>query len=75
MRNKGLGLTLLNHSFAQFYEENVRTIRLSVDATNPTGATRLYERAGMHVATEYVIYEKELRPGRVSLPLSSSAGM
>ena len=63
-RNRGLGLALLNHSFAQFYEQNVRTIRLSVDAANPTGATRLYERAGMHVATQYVIYEKELRPGR-----------
>jgi hypothetical protein len=22
-----------------------------------------YERAGMHIAHEYVIYEKELRPG------------
>jgi mycothiol synthase len=63
-RNRGLGLALLNHSFAQFYRQNVRTIMLSVDAANPTGATRLYERAGMHVATEYVIYEKELRAGR-----------
>ena len=63
-RNKGLGLALLNHSFAQFYKQGVMTVRLAVDAANPTGATRLYQRAGMHVATEYVIYEKELRPGR-----------
>jgi mycothiol synthase len=63
-RHRGLGLALLNHSFAQFYRQKVSIIRLSVDAANPTGATRLYERAGMHVATEYVIYEKELRPGR-----------
>jgi mycothiol synthase len=63
-RNRGLGLVLLNHSFTQFYEQNVRTIRLSVDAANPTGATRLYERAGMHVAAQYVVYEKELRPVR-----------
>ncbi len=37
---------------------------LGVDAQNPTGATRLYKKAGMYVAAEYVIYEKELRPGR-----------
>jgi hypothetical protein len=35
-----------------------------VDASNPTGATRLYKRVGMQVAGEYVLYEKELRPGR-----------
>jgi mycothiol synthase len=35
-----------------------------VDAASQTGATRLYQRAGMHVAAEYVSYEKELRPGR-----------
>jgi hypothetical protein len=40
------------------------TIGLSVDAANLTGATRLYERAGMHVSQEYVSYEKELRSGR-----------
>ena len=31
---------------------------------NPTGATRLYKKAGIQVAAEYVIYEKELRSGR-----------
>jgi len=30
----------------------------------PTGATRLYQRAGMYVASEFATYEKELRPGR-----------
>jgi hypothetical protein len=35
-----------------------------VDASNPTGATRLYEKVGMHIAVEDVLYEKELRPGR-----------
>jgi hypothetical protein len=37
-----------------------------VDAANPTGATRLYERAGMRVASEIIRYEKELRPGQPS---------
>ena len=33
---------------------------LGVDSENPTGATRLYERVGMHVESEEVTYEKEL---------------
>jgi len=42
----------------------MNTIGLGVDASNPTGATRLYQKAGMQIAAEYVIYEKEFRPGR-----------
>jgi ribosomal protein S18 acetylase RimI-like enzyme len=63
-RKRGLGEALLLHSFAEFYERGMKTIGLFVDAQNPTGATRLYKKAGMYVADEYVIYEKELRPGR-----------
>lgn len=63
-RKKGLGLTLLKHSFADFYKRGMKTIGLGVDASNSTGATRLYERAGMHVVSEFVTFEKELRPGR-----------
>ena len=37
---------------------------LGDDAQNPTGATRLYQKAGMYAASEFVTYEKELRPGR-----------
>jgi ribosomal protein S18 acetylase RimI-like enzyme len=42
----------------------MKTIGLGVDAQNPTGATRLYQKAGMYPASEFVTYEKELRPGR-----------
>ncbi len=63
-RKKGLGLALLQHSFGEFYKRGMTTIGLGVDASNPTGATRLYQRAGMHVASEFATYEKELRPGR-----------
>jgi hypothetical protein len=35
-----------------------------VDASSLTGAVRLYERAGMHVARQYDRYEKELRSGK-----------
>jgi mycothiol synthase len=63
-RKRGLGEALLLHSFGEFYKRGMKIIGLGVDAENPTGATRLYKKAGMHVAAEYVIYEKELRPGR-----------
>ncbi|MBE0696038.1 MAG: hypothetical protein IH586_03860, partial [Anaerolineaceae bacterium] len=35
-----------------------------VDASNLTGATRLYENAGMHVERITHIYERELRAGK-----------
>jgi len=63
-RKKGLGLALLQYSFGEFYRRGTTTIGLGVDASNPTGATRLYQRAGMYVASEFATYEKELRPGR-----------
>ena len=63
-RKRGLGEALLRHSFGEFYKRGTRTIGLGVDAQNPTGATRLYQKVGMHAASEFVTYEKELRPGR-----------
>jgi mycothiol synthase len=62
-RKHGLGLALLNHSFGEFYKRGMSAIGLGVDASNPTGATRLYQRAGMYAASEFVTYEKELRAG------------
>jgi mycothiol synthase len=59
-RRRGLGLALLLRSFRQFYERGERRVCLSVDSDNRSGATRLYERAGMHVEREEVLYEKEL---------------
>ena len=63
-RKKGLGLALLRKSFGEFYSRGMKTIGLGVDASNPTGATRLYQSAGMLVASEFITYEKELRAGR-----------
>ncbi len=37
--------------------------RLTMDSENPTGATRLYERAGMSVELAWEHWEKELRRG------------
>ncbi len=62
-RRRGLGMALLLYAFDQFYRRGTHKVSLSVDSQNLTGATRLYERAGMHVARQYERYEKELRPG------------
>jgi len=64
-RKTGLGLALLQHSFGEFYKRGKSTIGLGVDASNPTGATRLYQRAGMYTASEFIAYEKELRAGNM----------
>ena len=63
-RKRGLGEALLLQSFGEFYRRGMKTIGLGVNAHNPTGATRLYQKVGMHAASEHVTYEKELRPGR-----------
>jgi mycothiol synthase len=63
-RKRGLGEALLLHSFGEFYRRGMKTIGLGVDAQNPTGATRLYQKVGMYAASEFVTYEKELRAGR-----------
>jgi mycothiol synthase len=62
-RKRGLGMALLLHSFGEFYRRGRPTVVLGVDAQNLTGALRLYERAGMHVAMRFTTYEKELRAG------------
>jgi mycothiol synthase len=59
-RRRGIGLALLHHALGEFWRRGVRSVGLGVDAQNPTGATRLYERAGMHVVFEAIVYEKEL---------------
>ncbi len=63
-RRRGLGEALLRHAFREFYRRGTTCIGLGVDASNPTGATRLYEKADMRVVHEYALYQKVLRPGR-----------
>jgi GNAT superfamily N-acetyltransferase len=57
-RKRGLGLALLLHSFNAFYERGNRAVGLGVDSQSLTGATRLYEKAGMRVTRRYDTYEK-----------------
>lgn len=62
-RGQGLGLALLHHACSAFYQRGRYRVGLGVDSQSLTGAPRLYERAGMHIAQESIIYEKELRTG------------
>ena len=59
-RRRGLGLALLRHSFADFFRRGATRVGLGVDAANPTGAVRLYERAGMRPVRRNVTYERAL---------------
>jgi GNAT superfamily N-acetyltransferase len=63
-RRQGLGLALLHHSFGELYRLGQSRVGLGVDASSLTGATRLYEKAGMRPIRQFDSFELELRPGR-----------
>ena len=63
-RKRGLGLALLQHSFSELHKRGRSAVGLGVDASSLTGATRLYEKAGMRVSRRSTLYELELRPGK-----------
>ena len=60
-RRQGLGEALLLRSFAAFRERGLTRGTLGVDASSVTGATRLYERAGMRVYRDTVFLERAVR--------------
>jgi GNAT superfamily N-acetyltransferase len=62
-RRRGIALALLRASFVALHAMGDTMVNLWVDANSLTGATRVYERAGMSVFTRYTAYELELRPG------------
>lgn len=62
-RRRGLGLALLRYSLRALHGRGLKRAGLAVDAESLTGATRLYEKAGMRVERETLVFEKELRPG------------
>lgn len=59
-RRRGLGRALMLHAFAEFRRAGLTHADLGVDGESLTGATRLYERVGMHVAARRDTYEKSL---------------
>lgn len=62
-RKQGIALALLNSAFGEFYRRGFAKVGLHVDGENPTGAKRLYERAGMNAVSQSDSYEKEIRAG------------
>ena len=60
-RRRGLGLALLRHAFGELHRRGRAGVALGVDAKSLTGATRLYERAGMRVVSRSSQYEKIVR--------------
>jgi mycothiol synthase len=62
-RRRGVARALLHHSFAELRQRGQARIGLDVDAASLTGATQLYEQAGMRTFRKTIFFEKELRPG------------
>ena len=56
---RGLAEALLRHTFSEFARRGLKRVALNVDAESPTGAFRVYERAGMHRARTNVILKKQ----------------
>jgi mycothiol synthase len=67
-RRRGIGIALLLTAFRECRRRGITRAELGVDAESPTGATRLYERAGMRVGYSWEFWEKELRAGASAGP-------
>lgn len=63
-RRRGIGLALLRTAFGELRGRGIARCELGVDAENPTGATRLYERAGMRLVYSWEIWKKTLAHDR-----------
>jgi mycothiol synthase len=59
-RGRGVGAELMKRVFDAFRERGTMLVELNVDAENPTGAPRLYERLGMTVTRSWDLYDKSL---------------
>ncbi len=74
LARSGVGEALLRHAFVALTRLGASTARLNVDADDPTGAIRLYERVGMRVRREWIVYEKRLGEGGAATPAPRPAG-
>ena len=73
-RRRGIALALLRHAFRELAARGKSRAGLGVDAESLTGATRLYERAGMRVVREGYEYERVIRDGRELRTVELTAG-
>jgi len=62
-RRRGIGLALLQYAFRAFYLRGNTSVALGVDTQSLTGATRLYEKAGMEPYKVFHVVETIVRPG------------
>jgi mycothiol synthase len=63
-RRRGIALALLHTAFSEIHRRGIPRVELGVDSESPTGATRLYERAGMHPALGWEFWETQLERSR-----------
>ena len=66
-RGRGIGGSLLRRAFSFLAARGVTTVLVSVDAENETGATGVYERAGMRVVARWDLWERDGPPTEGSL--------
>jgi ribosomal protein S18 acetylase RimI-like enzyme len=59
-RRRGIAGAILRTAFVRFRDRGVTNVRLNVDRDNATGATRLYERAGMHLRRKWLVVSKTM---------------
>ena len=59
-RRRGIAGAMLRTAFVRFRDRGASNVRLNVDRDNATGATRLYERAGMHLQRKWLVVSKTL---------------
>ena len=63
-RKKGIASSLLKHSFKELKKAGKNKAYLHVDADSLTGATKLYEGAGMKTNQFSIIMEKIIQKGK-----------
>ena len=59
-RGRGIATALLQTAIADMARRGIGDVSLSVDAENPTGAVKAYERVGMAVRRRNDVYHREL---------------
>ncbi len=59
-----------SESFEEFHQSGKLKLDLVVDTSNLMGTTNIQKRTSIYVARQYIVYEKELRPGG-ELPLAA----
>ena len=57
-RRRGIGLALVRAAFARLRDRGISNVRLNVERDNASGATRLYERAGMRLRRRWLVVSK-----------------